>query len=396
MSFRFTLIACAAAGIVLALRGDPMVAQDLPTADAVEIHVTSGDRACGWTDDQVARWAYEHSALAKLLDAERVAIARQTRLRSDEDRACVGLVQSVLCELALHQRNESAADALGVYYRGVGTNALFEPLRKIAPALEDLRDLAETAVNLELPDGDITTLEDQRLQFEDQWFQLEYGLARIEARLCQMTHQISHAEDGCELTSPLPFDFCKCTEGELDCPLEQDVEQLIEQAYANRKDLSAVYVLYRCLNEKSLPAARRLLAGMIPGGGIDLIGGLPGTLFSFASHGHSDDLAARRAQCLQLIQNKKRQIEGEIRDAVLELQSNRARLQVVTQRWRNKAQATERVAQCVAYDLQKPGAVQQGQIEVFQLEAEKIMIEQSVAESVVKLRRAVGCVLVSE
>lgn len=354
-----------------------------PAAPAVAVAESS---SWSWTDQQVAKWAYDHSPSARLLEAERAAVGKQLDCDDEEKRAMVGLIQAVSHELALHQRNEAAADALLAYYRIVSTKHQLEPLRESAPLLEALESLAQTAERLELEDGDPDLLADRRLQMEDKWFEVDFGIQRLQAQLGMLIGETSNAPREVHLISPLPTTS----------PWELDVEQLTNVAHHHRRDLAAIRALCRCLNEKSLPAARELMGSLVPGLGLDILGAPKGKLLGLCKGDDAEDLACRKMQCQQMVKGREEQIAAQVEDAVLRLRTALARVDVAERRYRAQSAVAERKQSAMEFEQVPPGTGQAATLERYQRQSEWLLSQLEVAESVVALRRAVGIVLQSQ
>jgi len=344
--------------------------------------VSAPPQPYSWTDVDVAAWAYCFCPSARLLESERRALGAQLKEKNKQQRAMIGLIQAVSAELALHQRNEAAADALLVYYRAVATEWLLEPLRRSAPPLEVLEGLAAATAELEgSVAGEGHLLENQRLQLEDRWFQLDFGRRRLGHQLEGLvTAQRTLIDPPMILTSPLPVAY--------DQPL--DFPFLLEGALHDRRDLAALRAMHRCLNEDSLPAVRQLLAGLVPGLGNSLPSRPGLSLLQHHGGDESADLAQRRAQVQQLIETRERQIHDQVRDAILRLESAQARRSVAQQQWQVQVAHAAKLRH--ATDLQQllPGAADKEELAALQAEGEWILQQQEVAEAVVQLRRACG------
>lgn len=351
---------------------------------AVVPHTLVGEagQPYSWTDADVAAWAYCFCPSARLLESERRALGAQLKEKNKQQRAMIGLIQAVSAELALHQRNEAAADALLVYYRAVATERLLEPLRRAAPPLEILEGLAAATAELEgALAGEGHLLENQRLQLEDRWFQLDFGRQRLGHQLDGLvTAERTLIDRPAVLTSPLPVAY--------DQPL--DFPCLLEGALHDRRDLAALRAMHRCLTEDSLPAVRQLLAGLVPGLGNSLPSRPGLSLLQHHGGDESADLAQRRAQVQQLIETRERQIHDQVRDAILRLQSAQARTSVAQQQWQVQAAHAAKLRQ--ATDLQQllPGAAEKEELAALEAEGQWILQQQEVAEAVVQLRRACG------
>lgn len=258
------------------------------------------DQQESWTVDQVRQWATEQAAVARLIDAERRAAGCGLDRDDAEQCAQVGLIQAVLAALAKHDRNEAAGEAMSVYYQIVGLESQLGLLDQAHAELSSLVKAAETAERLELPDGDPNELRRRRSEVVDQRLRAKYGAEKLRIRLARLTGKERQLAAAAELTDSLPEEVAPIA-----------LEIAIEQARTERGDLKAVSILCRCMNEDSLPAARSLLGIVQPGLGLSLLTSskclLPGL-----GGGDDADLSCRRAECRQLLQVTRDNIEDEV------------------------------------------------------------------------------------
>ena len=336
-----------------------------------------------WTVEDVALWAYKHSPTAAVLEVERAALARQLDCDDEEQRAMIGLAQAVLAELALHARTEAAADAKLSYYRLVAARRQLEVLNGSAPLVEQLESLAETAERLEIVDGDRDKLADERLVLEDKWFEIDFSVQRLFGQLGGLLG--NQVGDGAhiQLLSPLP-------QGDA---IGLDETLLIEHAFSHRHDLKAIEALCRCLNCKSLPAARKLLGSFVPGIGLDLLTAASGGGI-LKLHGHrqddSADLAQRKAQCHKLAESRREQIAAEVHDALLRVQAAIARGEVARRRVAAQRIVADRARRGEELEQVLPGTQLQAELKLAELETLQLLQELALAEGVVALERAIG------
>lgn len=334
-----------------------------------------------WTAEDAAKWGATNSPTANLLEAERAALGQVLDCKDDEQRAQIGLLQAVSRELALHSRQEAAADALDVYYQAKATILLMEILRQAAPRLDSLEEMAETAETLELPDGDVDELADRRMEMEDRWFEADLGLQRLRNQLAGLTGQDDRVSEVAFFVSPLPTAM----------GIELDAGVHIPQAVTRRRDLKAIETLCRCTTAKTLPAARQLLGSLVPGLGLQVAkaGGGCG-LFGGNKNSDEEDLKCRKAQCNQLAKTRRLQIEAEVRDAILQLREATSRLEVSRRRATLRADMAERAVRAINLEQQSAGSDQLAELASLEQQAEVIRRELAVAKAVVALNRAKG------
>lgn len=334
-----------------------------------------------WTAEDAAKWGATNSPTANLLEAERAALGQVLDCKDDEQRAQIGLLQAVSRELALHSRQEAAADALDVYYQAKATILLMEILRQAAPRLDSLEEMAETAETLELPDGDVDELADRRMEMEDRWFEADLGLQRLRNQLAGLTGQDDRVSEVAFFVSPLPTAM----------GIELDAGVHIPQAVTRRRDLKAIETLCRCTTAKTLPAARQLLGSLVPGLGLQVAkaGGGCG-LFGGNKNSDEEDLKCRKAQCNQLAKTRRLQIEAEVRDAILQLREATSRLEVSRRRATLRADMAERAVRAINLEQQSAGSDQLAELASLEQQAEVIRRELAVAKAVVALNRSKG------
>lgn len=261
--------------------------------------ISDSQQRATWSVDQVRQWATEHAAVANMLDAERRAAT--CGLDRDNARPCAqaGMVQGVLAALARHDRNQSAGEAMTVYYQIVGLETQLTLLDQAHAELSSLVAAAEAAERLELPDGDPIELRRRRSEIEDRRLQARYGVKKLRTQLARLTGQSRQLANAAELTASLTDEVTQIAP-----------DAAVEQAWDKRDDLQAVRILCRCMSEDSLPAARALMGVVQPGLGLSLLASskclLPGWGDDVA------DLGCRRSQCRQLLQATRDNIEDQV------------------------------------------------------------------------------------
>lgn len=355
-----------------------------------------GDASAQWSHQRVAERAYATATTAQLLDTERRAIACVMDTNDEAERALVGLAQAVLEAWARHERQQSAADARLAYCRIVAAQLQLQRLDKSLPLLESLEHLAETSEQLGLADEPTDTdardrLADQRLQLEDRWFEIDFGRQRLWGQLRLLLHDESFTENKAVLIGPLLTEIAHQSRGSA---TDLDLNGLTQRAIQQRQDLRALETLCHCLNEDSLPAARHLLAGLVPLSGLTPLGNPPALakpLMWLRCNGRAtEDLAARRTQCQQLVVARRTQIRAEVRDAVLQLREAWAREDVARRRVNAAQRAAER--QRVTEDLGRalPGTRLRAELRTHELSAQLLRQQLAIAEANIALQRALG------
>lgn len=337
-----------------------------------------------WTAAEVARAAAEHAPAARLLESERTASA--CGLDRDDPEACAraGLIQAIYGDLAEHQRNEAAADAMAAYWRAVAVRDQIQLLHQAEPLIDTLEALAEAAARLEIADGNLDQLDDQRLQIEDRLIEGRFSLLRIRHQIAALIGSSSEQAEAARLDEPL---------GGQRTP-ELDVERQIEIAFSHRSDLRALETLCRCMNGNSLPAARDLLGTFSPGLGVAsaAVTAARGSrlLTLHAPRPSIGDLACRRAQCSELVAARREQVQAEVRDAVLQVEEAIARVDVARRRAELADAVAERARRATEIEQQPPGTSEQSQLVALERQAELIERQQRLAVALVELQRAQG------
>lgn len=262
-----------------------------------------------WSADQVRRWAIQHATIARMLDSERSAVG--CGLNRDDPNQCaqVGLIQAVLRETARHDRNQSAGEALSVYYRIVGLQRQLELLDEADEELSTLIGMADSAAKLNLPVDDPNELRRRRIDVQDQQVQATFGMLALRKRLAGLTGQSPAAASVAVLSDSLALEL-----------ITLDRDAAVAEAMAERADLRAVQTLCRCMNKRSLPAARTLLGVLQPGLGLSLISASKTCLLGRRNADDGDDLGCRRQQCRQLEQSTRHSIREQVLQAELDLQ----------------------------------------------------------------------------
>ena len=333
-----------------------------------------------WAAGDVAAWAAKNSPTANLLEAERSALGQKLDCKDEDELAQIGLIQAVSRELALHSRQEAAADALDVYYQAQATILQMTILRQAAPRLDTLESMAAKAETLELPDGDVDELADRRMEMEDRWFQADLGLQRLRNQLAGIVGREHTVAEAAIFSTPFPVADT----------IELSAEAHIPEALGKRRDLRAIETLCRCTNSKTLPAAKQLLGSLVPGLGLQVAtsGGGCGLL---GLHKNSDDdLACRKAQCQQLATARREQIAAQVRDAILQLREAKSRLEVARNRAALRAMLAESAARAIRLEQKPPGSDQLAELESLEQQADVIQRGLAVARAIVALNRAKG------
>lgn len=360
---------------------DPIAVQEMAEPIATNsLGPISDPLSLAWEADEVALWAARNSPTANLLDAERSALGQNLDCKKEDQLAQIGLLQAVSRELALHSRQESAADALDVYYQAQSTMLQMEILRQAAPRLDALESLAAKAETLEIPDGDVDELADRRMGMEDRWFQADLGLQRLRNQLAHLVDQKQQVAQSAMLVTNFPNSDS----------IDLQPEIHISEALTHRRDLKAIETLCRCTNSKTLPAARQLLGALVPGLGLQAATATGGCSLLGGRKDDDEDLACRKAQCQKMAQARRDQITAQVRDALLQLQEANSRLEVSRRRAELRKRMAEQAKRAIEFEQGTVGSDELAELESLEQQADVISREFAVAKAIVALNRAKG------
>ncbi|QDS96453.1 hypothetical protein FF011L_52640 [Roseimaritima multifibrata] len=359
-------------GIVL------LIVQTVTTIHAFEPSPSDLGNVPTWTAEQVRLWAADHASGANALDAESRAIACSIDRKKEDQCQQAALMQRVLADLAIHDRNRAAAEGLTVYYRIVSLQQQLETLYEAEDTLDALIQLAEKAAELEIAEGNANDLQQQRLKIRSQKIDAEYGIQKLQIRLARLTCQ--------------PLSVAK--QAVLIDPIETEVSTLDEEAAVadglqRRADLRAIHTLCRCINNDTAPAARTMLGAIQPGLGLAATVATKSSLLSGLCD-QGQDACARRDQCRQLAAQQQGTIEDEIRMAWLELQASLQRDRLSQERVELANQAAQQANRAVEIEQRPAGTDLQASLEALRVQGERQarQLEQTLAD--VKLLEARG------
>ena len=333
-----------------------------------------------WSADQVAQWAVDHSPTARMLESERSAAA--TGIDRDDSKQCAqaGLKQSVLADLAQHERNRAAADVLEVYDRIVGLGRQRQLLVEAAAVIDRLIAMADQAELLGLSNEDPNDLRRKRLSTDDQILQVDSGVTKLRLRLAQLTGQSIEVTNQSILIDPL------CVGQSIPA-----VDDAIAVALCQRSDLRALQTLTRCLNANTLPAGRELLAAQQPGLGLATQAVARLSLPCLSGPDLStQDLRHRRHQCHELTQARADQIELEVRTGLVDLSTAQQRVHIADQRSQLASASIERRRASIDIDQAAPGSDLLVKLELLTARGEYVQHQIDEAVAMTRLRQAQG------
>lgn len=299
-----------------------------------------------YTVAEVRAAAHAFSPEGNLLESEARTAACNIDPSDEEARCSAILMRSVLMEVSAGRRADDAALAAKTYHKLVAAEAGWLVAQEALKLQDDLIELAEEAERLELPDGDVRQLRQQRLELQDAATQQLFARRKLRQELARLTGWPEAEVAVAVPTDPLPEDAP---------PI--DAAAAVDTALAQRHDLQAVANLCAGMNRCSLPAARQLLGALTPGVGLSLATVAKGGLLACLHDDRSDDdLAARRRQCRQLYTALRGTVRNETLQAVLDVRLAQARLELVTQRIELARQRLEETEAQIELDQAEPGS----------------------------------------
>jgi hypothetical protein len=337
-----------------------------------------------WSESQVAAWAAAHSPAANLLQSERAATSASIDREDRQQCAQAALLQNVTRELECYERERSAARALTVFLQLRGLIEQKELLDAAYRSSDKLLRLAEKADELNLADGNRFELDKQRLQIADQQAEAGGGIAKLQVALSELIDK--------------PFTEVIAMQFELpsDAPEhDDDFEQSLSVALSQRCDLKAIQTLCRSINNDTLPIVRQVMSSLRPGIGLAVAVATRKSLLGALHHDDPStaELCQRREQCAQLRAERESQIEAQIRLAIIERDTAKARLEIAKQRLAIDEQLVKQSVTAIELDQAKPGADILAGLERLRSQGEMVEQQTAVAIARVKLREATGTVL---
>ena len=335
-----------------------------------------------WSLEFVRRSAADASPTASLLESERRALGCGLDCDDAVAVARVGLMQTVLHQLARRERNEAAGNAMELYYRIIGLQQQRALLVQAQDVLEELIATAKKAEELEIRDGDPRELEIRRLGIEKQLVQANFGIRKLRHQLGRLIDQPSQVADSASLTDELPASVEMLGD-----------EAVIAVALANRAELTAARLLCRCWRAETNSVAKSLMGLLQPGLGLSAaVAALPTGLLArlHVDNETPADLACRRQQCRLLQQTIAEMIRSDALEANAELRQAAALLEIAQRTHQLYQQQASESSSNVEFEQAAPGSEKLDQLQALESEGELIqaIVDQAVAE--VELRESQG------
>ncbi len=322
--------------------------------------------------------AATNSKLADLTDLERQAVAQAAGNHRKTARLS-SLQQQLLCLRAIHERNQSASQALQAFYKLAevreNTLSLESSLTQLTRMREDLRQAKEQGVKIA---ADATALVRKQLELQDQQQQLELADAQLSEQLRGLL--------GLSPGEPIRL----VPQPNLTLHAEPiDAESAISLGMQTRADLAALRLLLSELDAQTLPAARSSLSQADPGLGVPAPSlGILHKLFRGSTA--ACELEIRRAQLSELLETREQQVTSEIRLAVREIETRLKQAALATETLASWQQRLGDLKALREVGSATPVDIQQVQFEV--TAAEVALLKQVIAVRLaeVKLKEAQG------
>ena len=322
--------------------------------------------------------AAANSQLANLTELERQAVAQGAGSYKKAARLA-SLQQQLLCLRAIHERNQSAAQALQAFYKlaEVRENGLDveSSLAQLGRMQDDLRQAQVQGVKVA---ADRTALDRKQMELQDQQQQLELGDAQLSEQLRGLIGLSPNEPTRLEPQPNLTL-----------TAVSIDTDAAISIGLQIRADLAALRVLLSELDVQTLPAARSSLSQADPGLGVPAPS--LGMLHKFfQGNTASCDLEIRRAQLSQLLETREHQVASEIRLAVREIETRLKQSALAAEILASWQQRLEDLKALRDVGSATPLEIQQAQFEI--AAAHSALLKQAIAVRVaeVKLKEAQG------
>lgn len=332
-----------------------------------------------YTYDDITRWASDHSPGANLIESESAAVTRRINTNDPEGCRAARLVQNVLRELALARRSDSVRQAAVTYHKLIAaTNAV--NMANDAIAVQDkLIAFATEAERLDLTDANPLKLRQTRLDLVDLKTEQSFGALKLRQELSRLTGRSEAEVAAATMSDTLPDHAPSIGAGEA-----------VATALIQRHDLRAIQILCRDLNRDTLDAGRLLMGTLHPGVGLSLATAATGILTCFQEDTSDNDLHARRCQCQRLQESLRAVIRNETLQAVLDVRSAGARLQLVDEQLQLAAERLDETRGRIRIDEATPGSDLVVELEIYQLRGDRLARQMDLAVAIDDFNHALG------
>ncbi|TWT67537.1 TolC family protein [Allorhodopirellula solitaria] len=370
-------IACSTAATRPALAVEVPLLVSSETFHAGEAIVS--ESVATYTLSQVMQWAAAHSPAANQIEAESTAVMRGIDT-SDPDRCCAArYAQSVLQELALARRSDSATEAAIAYHQLIAAIRARDLAGEAISVQDELIAMATEAERLELPDGNPLKLKQTRLDLVDAQLEHTFVARKLRQELSRLTGRSETEVAAAIMVDALPED----------APLINAADEVAD-AQARRHDLRAVDVLCRDLRSCNLDAARILMSTISPGAGMSLATAATGILKCFQHDTGDNELSVRRYQCSELKRSLENVVRNETLQAILDVRCASERLKLVDEQLQFASERLDQTRGRIQIDESAPGSDLIVELEIHQLRGDRLARQKDLAVAIDNLHHATG------
>jgi hypothetical protein len=321
--------------------------------------------------------AIANAPLARPIEIELHSLVSLSADRSEAAR-CSGEAQArVLKHLAAHQRNESAAAAIGHYCVLHHSQRAAPTLRSLQSRVEEWQATQDRSVELGIGlTSDPFELQRRRLQ-------VEQSIAQLLQTVDQQHIELAHA-----IGDPLDTQY-EATQDVALAPQAPDVSSLIATALRQRQDFAALRCVRSQIDQLQPAVVRSFLSASSP-----YLGQSPLAVrwidhLDIASD-RDAELAQRKAQLDRLIDSAARQIEADVRMQFIAVQTLQHRTTLATQQRDAWLARVEQIEQLVQFGRAAPGDYPIAQLEAMQAALDLLRIEGESCGANVQLARLLG------
>jgi hypothetical protein len=333
------------------------------------------------TADECRDLACRNSAAANLIESS-VVVEAGGCLPHFAGRDAVDYLRITAADyLSREARNRSAAAALTLYYRimelelkaDVLTNSAEEvdALLKSATALDDQGFKAA---------DEVFALKKKRVELTGEAARLRSGIGRLNAELKSLL-----AIDPGTPGLILPADQVKVVPDPLDPQLA------VQVGLANRSDLNLIRSVTNAVDVRTLGAAKRVLAGLVPVlGAVSRPTGEPSVLSPFVDGVAKAEGCAVRRQLAGLLQDREREAAKDIRSAVDEWATARDLVAVARKKFELDTQRVDDLKKRSETGAAVEVELRRARLELLKTEADLISAVVAWKTADVKAREAMG------
>jgi hypothetical protein len=371
---RLTLITC----IILPLQ--PSWGEiGIPSANVVDGGLAPTGMNLGMTMDDVRCRAAAESSVAKSLLGE-IRSLRCSKKFDDEARQCA---ERVLHCLAVHARNQDAADAMIAAYRLVSIEERSRHLVATAQRVQKWRAAIDKLLETGVAKPDDSELQKQQDTFPDAEIRLKRNRDKLNLQLTSLLN-LNHTH-AAELV----------VEETLDVHVGiVDVQQATACALQHRADLKAIQALCPCITADNLASAKQFMAILQPGVGLELKSSRNIFTKCFTKKQDAErEATERRKQCCSMVESRQRQIRTEVLAASIVLEEAYARLSTAEQLAITCRQRITQRRKSAELDLVSGATVIRAELEAFAAEDALLQRKLEAREEEIRWTRVQGRML---